>query len=99
MLGSISLAKQFERNTILTALVAALVSVLFDIILEPVAITLGYWQWSTVSPPLSNYCSWFVIVFILTIVYGHYKVSLNLILPRFYLFVQAVFFILLQIIL
>ena len=99
MLGAISLGNYFSTNTFLKALVAALIAVIFDIILEPVAITLGYWEWSAVSPPLSNYTSWFVIVFILTLVYGKMKVSMDLTIPRFYLFAQALFFLLLQIIL
>jgi putative membrane protein len=99
MLGAISLGNYFSTNTFLTALVAALIAVIFDIILEPVAIILGYWKWSAVSPPLSNYISWFVIVFILTIVYAKMKVSINLTLPRFYLFIQALFFLLVQAIL
>ena len=99
MLGSISLGNQFSNNTLLTALCAGLISVIFDIILELVAIILGYWKWSTVSPPLSNYLSWFVIVFLLSIVYVKMKVSMDLRVPRFYLFVQGLFFLSLQIIL
>ncbi|MDX1777930.1 MAG: carotenoid biosynthesis protein [Thermodesulfobacteriota bacterium] len=99
MLGAISLGNYFSTNTFLTALIAALIAVIFDIILEPVAITLGYWKWSNVSPPLSNYNSWFVIVFILAVIYGKMKVSMNLTIPRFYLFVQTLFFLLLQAIL
>ena len=99
MLGSISLAKSCTKNMYVLALVAGLISVLFDIILEPVAISLGYWQWSTVSPPLSNYYSWFIIVFLLAILYGKLKVEANSTLPRFYLFVQTVFFLSLNVIL
>jgi len=99
MLGSISLAKVCTKNPYLIALLAGLFSVLFDIILEPVAIHLGYWQWSTISPPLSNYYSWFIIVFLLTILYGKLKVEVDSTLPRFYLFVQTVFFLSLNIIL
>lgn len=99
MLGSISLAKSCTKNIYLIALLAGLFSVLFDIILEPVAIYLGYWAWSTVSPPLSNYYSWFVIVFLLTVFYGKLKADIYSTLPRFYLFVQAVFFLSLNVIL
>ena len=96
MLGALSLGNYFTSNTFLTALVAALISVIFDIILEPVAIILGYWKWSAVTPPLSNYFSWFVIVFLLTIVYVRMKASMDLTIPRFYLFLQTSFFLLLN---
>ena len=99
MLGSISLAQFLTKNIFVTALLAGLFSVLFDIILEPVAISLGYWQWSSVSPPFSNYYSWFVIVFILTIFYVKLKVHLDSPLPRFYLLVQTVFFLSLNVVL
>ena len=99
MLGSISIAKYFVKNSLLTSLLTGLVSVVFDIILEPVAISLDYWQWSAVSPPLSNYCSWFIIVFLLTIIYTKMKLTLDLSLARFYLFVQTAFFLSLNVVL
>ena len=99
MLGSISLSKCCTNNSYVIALLAGLFSVLFDIILEPVAISLGYWQWSTLSPPLSNYYSWFIIVFILTLLYGKLKADVISPLPRFYLFVQTVFFLSLNVVL
>ncbi len=33
----------------------------FDIVLEPVAIGLGMWEWNTESVPFQNYFAWFVI--------------------------------------
>ena len=77
MLGSISLSKCCTNNSYVIALLAGLISVLFDIILEPVAISLGYWQWSNFSPPLSNYYSWFIIVFLLTILYDKLKADVD----------------------
>lgn len=35
--------------------------VLLDVIIEPVAIELNYWQWANVSVPFQNYVAWFVI--------------------------------------
>lgn len=99
MLGAISLAKLCTKNIFLTALVAGLLSVIFDYILEPVAIYLGYWQWSTITPPLSNYFSWFLIVFLLTILYVKLKVEVDATLPCFYFFIQTVFFLSLNVIL
>jgi putative membrane protein len=36
-------------------------AVVFDLVLEPVAIALNYWQWAAVSVPFQNYVAWFVI--------------------------------------
>ena len=34
---------------------------MFDWIMEPVAVKLGYWQWESNSIPLYNYISWIII--------------------------------------
>ncbi len=43
------------------ALVAAALATGFDWVMEPVAITLGYWNWSGGEIPLQNYLAWFLI--------------------------------------
>ena len=48
-------------NIYLFALLTAIVMVLFDVLMEPSAIYLGYWQWTNMTPSLHNYLSWFVI--------------------------------------
>jgi putative membrane protein len=41
---------------------AALLTTAFDVILEPAAINLGYWQWQTGNQvPLFNYVCWFCV--------------------------------------
>jgi len=45
------------------ALAAALLCVVFDVIMEPLAIRLGYWTWIGGSIPLQNYVAWFLIAF------------------------------------
>ncbi|NBC82590.1 MAG: carotenoid biosynthesis protein [Bacteroidetes bacterium] len=57
-------------NTILTGVrlnqfvsitLAALLIVVFDVLLEPVAMQLDYWQWEENRVPLQNYIAWFII--------------------------------------
>jgi putative membrane protein len=43
------------------ALVAAALATAFDWVMEPVAITLGYWSWGGGDIPLQNYLAWFLI--------------------------------------
>jgi putative membrane protein len=38
-----------------------LLATLFDFVIEPVAIKLGYWQWHTATIPRLNYLCWFII--------------------------------------
>lgn len=97
ILGAIALTQQLTQNLLLRSLVAGLLAVAFDYILEPVAIRLDYWHWSGGVPPLKNYLTWFVLVFFTTLLHGELKLRVSTTLPRFYLVVQTVFFLALQI--
>jgi len=99
ILGAITLTHSLTKNVLLVPLITGLLAVGFDYILEPVAIKLGYWHWSGGTPPLKNYCTWFVLAFLITLLYGELKVVVTTTLPRFYLVVQTVFFLSLQIVL
>lgn len=59
--GALTLLNIFTKNRYLLILLTPIVTVLFDIILEPVARDLGYWEWVGVEVPLYNYLSWFMI--------------------------------------
>ncbi len=50
----------------------ALLMVIYDILLEPVAIRLDMWSWETGTPPLQNYIAWFVVSFPLVMLLGKY---------------------------
>ena len=47
------------------ALLAAVIMVTLDFLIEPVAISLGFWFWTTPDIPLQNYLGWFAIAFVL----------------------------------
>jgi putative membrane protein len=75
----------------------ATLAVLFDWLMEPVAIKLGYWQWlGNGEIPLYNYICWFVISMMLLFVFHRLqfgkqnKFAVNLLL------IQAMFFLLLR---
>lgn len=97
ILGSVVLAAKFTSNKYAVALITAIIAVLFDIILEPVAISLDYWQWSGGAIPLQNYIAWFVISFFAAFYYGAMKIEFKSISPVHYLAAQAVFFMILLI--
>ena len=75
----------------------ATLAVLFDWLMEPVAIKLGYWQWKGNSGvPFYNYVSWFIVSALLLSIF-HYakfekqnKFAVNLLL------IQGMFFLLLR---
>ncbi|HKJ68266.1 MAG TPA: carotenoid biosynthesis protein [bacterium] len=53
--------RNLQQSWLLRAFLIALVMVVFDILLEQVAVTLGYWHWFDTGIPLWNYVAWFVI--------------------------------------
>jgi putative membrane protein len=92
LFGSVNLAQIISRRRPLTIAIAALCAPLFDYTMEPVAISLQYWQWQTGTPPVQNYIVWGVISAILCSVYVLLRCSTQRALPTFYLGVQFVFF-------
>ncbi|MCJ7545651.1 MAG: carotenoid biosynthesis protein [Deltaproteobacteria bacterium] len=92
LFGSINLAQIISRRTPLTIAIATLCAPLFDYAMEPVAVSLHYWQWNTGTPPLQNYIVWGVISGILCSVYLLLRCSTQRALPAFYLGIQFVYF-------
>lgn len=83
--------KYFNVNKLALSLITGSFAVLFDFILEPVAIKLNYWEWNSVSVPVLNYISWFVISFLFASV-GFYMNTKKSRLVIHYLFAQFLFF-------
>jgi bisanhydrobacterioruberin hydratase len=80
----------------LKALLAAMLMVVYDIVMEPVAIRIDMWSWGNGPIPLQNYQAWFIIslVFLVTMHLAGIKTK-NKVAP--WLFgTQFVFFLLLN---
>ena len=56
-----------QQRPLWAALFPAVLMVLFDLFMEPVAVKLGYWHWAGDTIPLYNYVCWFVISYIFTL--------------------------------
>ena len=52
-------------SRLLRALIASLLMVGLDVVIEPVAIATDMWRWELVQVPLQNYVGWFVSAFLL----------------------------------
>ncbi len=61
------LVKNTQQKWLLRGLLIAVSMVLFDFLLEQVAVTLGYWHWFGGGIPLRNYTAWFVISLFFTV--------------------------------
>lgn len=75
---------------------AALLMVGIDLLIEPVAITYDFWHWKTGSPPLHNYVGWFGTAVITQLLFFTlpFRKSNALALPL--LLIQGLFYISLQ---
>jgi len=62
------LPKFSNYHFVIQAISISLLMVLFDIVMEPAAMKLGYWNWQNGSIPLLNFIAWFVISFIFAVI-------------------------------
>lgn len=49
----------FLKNRVAQIIFPAVLMTVFDFILEPVAIHLGFWNWTDTAVPIQNYIAWF----------------------------------------
>ncbi len=93
VLGAVLLVSKIVKNDVLVAAAAGMVTVIFDIPLEIVAVKLDYWHWITGAVPLQNYAAWFCISFIAAYALMRLKMGQKSAVAVHYLIVQFVFFI------
>lgn len=60
-----AVAEYFTKRILPKILIAAMIAVLIDILIEPAAISLGYWTWENGMPGPLNFFSWFVFSVVL----------------------------------
>ena len=76
---------------------AAMLAVLFDWILEPAAIKLGYWQWlDDGEVPAYNYMCWFIISAFLLLIFSILKIEKQNKFAIHLLMIMAMFFMLIR---
>jgi len=92
IMATYSLAAKFVRNRVLIPVISSVFIVVFDIILEPVAMKLDYWQWGGGSVPIQNYIAWFVISLIFSGILSYMDIKIKSIFLRNFFLLQIVFF-------
>jgi putative membrane protein len=93
-----ALTELYIRNRWLRIVAASLLMVIYDIVLEPVAIRLDMWNWFGEQVPLQNYLAWFVVSLILFFILEYFvKQVRNKIAPSLFI-VQLAFFLVLNIV-
>lgn len=75
----------------------ALLATVFDFIIEPVAVKLGFWYWHEHKIPLYNYASWFLISALLAHVFKQFNTIARNYFAIHLLIIQLLFFLALRI--
>jgi putative membrane protein len=85
--------KSAHLNGFAIALLTAFLATLFDFVMEPVAIELGFWQWHTPEIPFLNYACWFIISFMIALFFYWIGVKKNNPFAVYLFFIQLLFFV------
>lgn len=82
-----------------TAIIAGVLTALYDVVIEPVAIKLDYWTWAAVDIPLQNYFAWAAIAFVISLPLYLLRIRFRSPMLLVYFFAQLFFFVVLNILL
>lgn len=86
------------ESFILRAITGALLLVLLDSLIEPVAVQFDYWHWANSIIPLTNYICWFGVSFLMLLVFEVFRFKQQSIVAIVFLLAQFAFFGLLNLI-
>lgn len=89
---STQLARLFKLHMLPTALLSGLIMTVYDLILEPNAIALGYWHWHGGTIPLQNYIAWFVFGSLFSLFYIYRSTRVYNMMAIFLFLIQIAFF-------
>lgn len=95
ILAGYNLAKNISSGVMAIPLSGILV-VLFDFVMEPVAMELDYWRWENQTIPVQNYLAWFLITIILVSFLHAKKIYINNLILKGYFIIQFIFFLTLR---
>ena len=70
-IGSYSIFQSYISHKITLAIASASLMLLLDILIEPIAIYLDFWQWQGGSVPLQNYFMWFITALMIQLVLAY----------------------------
>ncbi|MFK8165407.1 MAG: carotenoid biosynthesis protein [Lewinella sp.] len=85
-----------RESPIIIAALAATMTALYDVAIEPVAISLDYWQWGGGEIPFQNYLAWAAIAFLISLPLHVLKIRFRSPVLLVYLFAQLFFFLVLN---
>jgi bisanhydrobacterioruberin hydratase len=92
ILGAATFAVRLTRSPLAAALLAGALTAGFDWVLEPFAVSTGYWSWQAGSVPLRNYAAWFLISTLLALAFTGRRLSVRSPVASIAVAIQVVFF-------
>lgn len=84
------------KSMFLRVIAGALLLVLLDMLIEPVAIRLDYWHWTNNIIPLSNYICWFFVSAFMLVLFERLRFKQQGMVAPVLLITQFVFFVVLN---
>lgn len=84
--------KKWIKNSLLNALLTALLLVGLDLVIEPVAIAYGFWHWENPEIPLQNFIAWGICAVLFSLIIQSNDEPLKNPVALGFLIIQFVFF-------
>jgi putative membrane protein len=94
--GSISVSEIISKNKIVIIFLSAFFAIIFDYLMEPVAMYFNYWSWANGTIPFINYLTWGILIFIFACIYVFNGFSMKFTMPAFLFVIQIAYFLLLK---
>lgn len=91
------LAARKTANPIIASVFTSVIIAIYDWFIEPVAISLDYWQWAEGVIPIQNYIAWGIVAFIASFPLNYWRIQFRHPILSVYLYIQLIYFIILQI--
>ncbi|HMS64949.1 MAG TPA: carotenoid biosynthesis protein, partial [Ignavibacteria bacterium] len=96
ILGAFSICNYFSKNNFIVVFFTAVLATVFDYLLEPVAMDLGYWNWANIIIPFQNYLAWFIISFLLSLSLIYFRLKISSEIYIHFFTAQLIFFLFLN---
>ncbi len=93
ILASFEISRLISPKKNLIPILAGIIIVIFDYVMEPVAMKLDYWQWKNNIIPFQNYLIWFLLAVQFSYLINFLKIKTSLRILVVYFCLQLLFFI------
>lgn len=97
ILAAVGFVENLKWSSFVKSAFVGLLMFVYDILLEIVAPKLNYWFFDGGIAPLQNYLSWFIISLSFGYLYFYLNIKRSLVIARFNLIFQIIFFLLIEV--